>query len=99
MKIFLSPQRRDGSLSVLKAGDVLTLNGESFDFSDLPDGETIEAGVVPCDWIGGKVQRIGGDLQLTLVLPCGPKPPFSVAFPDDIIDPPDGEVSLPSEEE
>lgn len=95
MKISLSPQRRDDSLDVSKAGDILTINGEVFDFSPLPDGATIPAGEVPCDWIMGPVERVGGQLQLTLILPHGPSPSAAVAFPSQVIDPPDGVIALP----
>jgi hypothetical protein len=99
MRISFSPQRRDDSLAVSKAGDILTINGEEFDFTGLPDGATIEAGEVPCEWISGLVDRIGGDLHLTLILPHGPSPSQMVAFPADIVDPVDGTITLPHDEE
>jgi len=99
MEIKLSPQRRDDTLSVSKVGDVLTINGDAFDFSALPDGETVQPGVVPCEWIVGPVSRTGGELNITLILPHGPNPPASVAFPEPIINPADGVISLPTEEE
>ncbi len=97
MKISLAPQRRDDALSLAKAGDVLTINGDVFDFSTLPDGATIPAGTVPCDWIIGPVERVGGMLSLMLLLPHGPNPPQHVAFPEPIINPDDGEIALPKE--
>ena len=78
-----------------KAGDVLTINGESFDFTALPDGATIPEGEVPCAWIVGPVDRIAGDLRLTLILPHGPNPSRAVAFPDPITVTDDGPVALP----
>jgi len=99
MNISFSPMRRDDALSVTKAGDVLTINGNAFDFSSLPDGETVQPGVVPCEWIIGPIARIGGELYLTLILPHGPNPPASVAFPPPIINPADGAIALPTEEE
>lgn len=98
MKISLAPQRRDDRLTLSKAGDTLTINGSVFDFSSLPDGATIPAGSVPCDWIVGPIERAGGALTLTLLLPHGPNPPPHVAFPDPMIDPPDGEIALPTME-
>lgn len=95
MKISLSPQRRDDTLATTKAGDILTINGEAFDFSGLPDGATIPAGDVPCDWIVGPVERIGGDLRLTLILPHGADPSVAVAFPTPLINPPDGPLAIP----
>ena len=95
MKIALSPQRRDDAIEVSKSGEILTINGAPFDFSALPDGATIPAGEIPCDWIMGPVERVGGQLQLTLILPHGPNPSAAVAFPSQLIDPPDGAIALP----
>jgi hypothetical protein len=94
MRISLSPMRRDGALSVSKSGDILTINGEAFNFASLPDGATIPAGVVPCEWITGPVSRIDGDLHLTLILPHGPHPTQEQAFPEPIINPADGVIAL-----
>ncbi len=95
MQIILSPQRRDDALVVTKAGDILTINGDQFNFSTLPEGATIEAGVVPCDWIVGPVERIDGKIHLTLILPHRPNPSQAVAFPAAISNPPDGPIALP----
>ncbi|WP_085043868.1 hypothetical protein [Ensifer aridi] len=95
MKINLTPQRRDDALEVARAGDVLTINGQAFDFSGLPDDATILAGEIPCEWIVGPVERIAGELHLTLILPHGPNPSEAVAFPQPLIDPPDGVIALP----
>ncbi len=95
MKIVLTPQRRDDALEVLKSGEVLTINGEQFDFSVLPDGAAIPAGEVPCDWIVGPIERISGELRLTMILPHGPNPSQAVAFPAPVVDPPDGPLALP----
>jgi hypothetical protein len=97
MKINLSPQRCDGALEVVKSGDLLIINGVSFDFSALPEGATVPAGEIPCDWIVGPVERVAGSLHLTLILPHGPNPSQPVAFPEPIIDPPDGAVPLPTD--
>jgi hypothetical protein len=99
MRVSFSPQRRDHTLIVAKLGDILMINGEAFDFSLLPDGATIPAGEVPCEWIVGPVERIAGDLRVTLILPHGPNPSQAVAFPAMLIDPPDGPLANPSDEE
>lgn len=95
MQIKLSPQRRNGTLSVRKAGDILVINDEFYNFSSLPDGATIPASDVPCDWIAGPVERVAGELRLTLILPHGPNPSQAVAFAAPIVDPPDGVIALP----
>ncbi|MQW73102.1 hypothetical protein GHK50_35225 [Sinorhizobium medicae] len=97
MQIKFSPQRRDDLLTVTKAGDVFTINGVQFDFSILPDGATIPAGEVPCEWLVGPVERIAGELHLTLILPHGPSPSQAVAFPPPLIGPPDGVIALPAD--
>lgn len=98
MIINLSPQRSDETLSVIKSGDVLTINGEAFDFSPLPDGAELPATAVASAFVIGTVRRVDGDLEITLKLPHGANPPAHIAFPDPIIDPPDGPISLPTEE-
>lgn len=93
MRISFSPVRRDDTLTVVKSGDVLTINGEAFDFSSLPEGATIED--VPSDWIVGPVHRTDGEIVLTLILPHGPNPPQPVAFPEPIVVAEDGPINLP----
>lgn len=95
MLVSFSPQRRDDTLSVSKNGDILTINGDSFDFSTLPEGATIAAENSPSPWITGPIERIDGKLQLTLLLPHGPSPSNAVAFPEPLIDPEDGPLELP----
>lgn len=95
MHISFSPQRRDDTLEVSKSGDALTINGEAYDFSPLPDGATIPAGEIPCEWIVNDVERIDGEIHLTLILPHGPNPPEEVAFPEPITVTEDGPITLP----
>lgn len=95
MHISFSPQRRDDTLSVSKSSDMLTINGDAFDFSTLPEGATIAAENSPSPWIIGPIERIDGKLHLTLLLPHGPNPSNAVAFPELIIDPADGPLELP----
>ncbi|WP_313489193.1 hypothetical protein [Stutzerimonas nitrititolerans] len=95
MKITLSPQRLDETLTATLAGDVLTLNGEAFDFTQLPEGATLPAEAIASDWIVGDVARINGELHLTLRLPHGPNPSRAVAFPEPILVTQDGPIPLP----
>ena len=95
MKINLSPQRRDDTLTVIKQGDVLTINGTAYDFTDLPDGGTLPGDAVDCEYVIGSVNRVNGELELTLLLPHGPNATEAARFPEPIIDPADGEVELP----
>lgn len=95
MRISFSPQRRDDALEVHKQGDVITINGEVFDFSDLPNGATIPEGVVPCEWIVGPVERINGGISLTFLLPHGANPSHAVAFPEALLNPANGKLAVP----
>ena len=95
MHISFSPQRRDDTISVIKSADTLTINGEVFDFSVIPDGAELPAEAVASDFVVGPVARIGGVLHLMLALPHGPNPSPAAAFPVALIDPPNGPLPLP----
>ena len=74
MHITLSPMRRDDTLTLHRAGDVLTVNGQELDLSALPEGATLPRAAVDCDWLASDITRTGGVLHLTLILPHGPIP-------------------------
>ncbi|HWJ89341.1 MAG TPA: hypothetical protein VNS12_14840 [Pelagibacterium sp.] len=95
MLIYFSPQRRDDTLAASRQGDTLTINGDVFDFSTLPDGATIAVENSPSPWITSPIERINGELHLTMLLPHGPNPSPAVAFPDPLVDPADGPLVLP----
>ena len=94
MIIKLSPVRSDVSLSVSKSGDTLEVNGVALDFSRLPDGATLPADAVGCEFVIAPVERINGDLVLTLMLPNTVDAPQAARFPVDLY-PADGQVQLP----
>lgn len=73
MKIARTEQRRDDQLTYSIDGDVITINGDTFDFSAIPDGGYVES--VPSDWIASTVRREGGEIVLTLIEPYGPPQP------------------------
>lgn len=95
MKIILSPQRRDDVLEVFKNGHSLVVNGEVFDFSAMNDGDTLPRAAITSRWFAGDVDKEGGELTLTLLLPL----PFNFspeqAFPVDLVSVPDGVVVFP----
>lgn len=95
MKINLSPVRMDTQLTLIRRGDVLTLNGEPFDFSPLPEGATLPAAAVSSPWFTGVINRDAGELEVTLILPHGPNAPESTRFPVSIMVANDGRVELP----
>lgn len=95
MRISLSPQRRDDNLIVFRDGEALSINSVRFDFTDLPEGATLPAGSVSSPWVFGDVDRLAGELRLTLLLPHAGDAPAEARFPADILDPPDGAIVLP----
>lgn len=97
MFISLSPVLSDAALVVSKAGDVLTINGEDYDFSGLPGGATIAADDTPSEWFFGPIERVDGDLRLTLILPCRYDAPHERLYPQPIIDPADGPIFFPGD--
>lgn len=98
MRIDLSPQVRDDSIVVVRAGDSLTINGAVYDFAPLPEGAVLPASAVDCEFIVGDVARRSGQIELTLLLPIAWDAPHAAAFPEPIIDPPNGRVALPTDE-
>lgn len=99
MKIQFSPMRRDDRLELHRSGDVLTINGEAFDFGPLADGATLPRAAVTCDWLVSDVERIDGDIHLTLILPHGSCAPDQTLFPHMQVIAGDGPVALPVPDE
>jgi hypothetical protein len=96
MKIIWSPQRSDEVLAVSKAGEKLFINGDVFDFSSVVEGDFDEAWIPPSKFISSQPRRIAGDLQIVLVLPYREDAKDTARFPDPIVNPPDGELTLPT---
>ncbi|MGS7252407.1 tail fiber assembly protein [Pseudomonas anuradhapurensis] len=94
MIIKLSPVRSDLQLAVVKAGDTLEVNGVGLDLSRLTEGSTMPAEAVGCGFVIAPVERINGDLVLTLMLPHSADAPQAARFPVDLY-PADGQVQLP----
>jgi len=95
MIIKLSPVRSGAELRVTKAGDALIINGVALDFSRLEEGSTLAAEAIGSGWVARPVERINGDLVVTLVLPHAADAPELARFPVDIVNPVDGPVHLP----
>lgn len=95
MLISLSPQRRDDRLTIERTGDALTINGETFDFSPIPEGGLLPRDAVECAWLASDVERVDGEIRLTLLLPHGPNAPEATRFPEPIHVTEDGPVALP----
>jgi hypothetical protein len=95
MKIMLSPQRREDFLTLHKSGAVITVNGETFDFSRLSDGDTLPQSAIQSEWFVGDVTREEGQIALNLLLPIPAHYSQAQAFPADLLNVPDGDVALP----
>jgi len=96
MRLKLSPVFFLGqALTVYKQGDSLTINGLTLDFTQLPDGATLSADATGCEWIVSPVERTGGELVLTLLLPLLEEANHAARYPSDIVAPADGLIALP----
>ena len=97
MHITFSPLRHDAPLALHRSGDVLTINGEAFDFSALPEGGLLPRDAIACDWIAADVERRDGVLHIGLLLPHGPDAPVERLWPVPVTLTRDGTVPLPGE--
>lgn len=95
MKITLSPQRRDDTLSVIVTGDTLIINGEVMNFGPLPEGGTLPSSAVGCEWLIGDVIRVNGQIELTIILPHAADATEAARFPEPLFIAVDGAVELP----
>lgn len=95
MNIKLSPIRRDDTLVVVKASNVLTTNGEVFDFTPMGGGDTLPRDAIASTWFAGDVNNEAGELTLTLTLPNPRNYSQEQAFPADMVNVPDGLVVFP----
>ena len=95
MLINFSPIRSDRTLEITKTGETLTINGESFDFSQLPEGATLPREAIGCEFIVSDVNRVNGEIELTILLPHGANASHEARFPQPITMTTDGQVVLP----
>ena len=94
MQITFSPQARP-PVVYSRAGDILTIDGDAFDFTNLADGATLPAEAISSDMVVGDVSRIAGVLHLTLILPHGTNAPEATRFPAPLTLAGDGLVTMP----
>ena len=98
MQIILSPQRRDARLTLARNGDVLTINGQDFNFGPVTEGAILPVAAVQSDWIAGDITRIGGVLQIPVFLPHGANAPHATLYPAPLLVVADGAIPLPAYE-
>lgn len=97
MKITLLPQLRSDRYTLERLGDALVIDGEVFDFAPLAEGETLPLEAIGSPWFGGAgVTRVAGEIEVALVLPHGWNASEAARFPEPIIDPPDGPITVPA---
>ena len=95
MLINLSPTRSDRTLEITKTGETLTINGDTFDFSQLSEGATLPREAIDCEWIVSDVNRVNGEIELTILLPHSANASHEARFPEPIVMTNDGQVVLP----
>lgn len=94
MLISFSPMRRDDTLTLSLSGDVLTINGDPFDFSGVTEGAVLPRDAVACEFLASDVTRTGGVIALTVILPLAGDAPEAARFPEPITAT-DGAITLP----
>jgi|TARA_R100000081_G_C4760325_1_gene139476 hypothetical protein len=94
MKLSFTPTRMNNQYEASVSGDALTIDGEVLDFGPLPDGATLPKDDVDCPWLASDVERIDGEICLTLMLPHGANAPEETRFPE-MVTVAEGEVVLP----
>lgn len=98
MRITFLPQRRDDTLTLEKAGDQLRINGELLNFNSLNDGDVISAENASShlhEWLVGPVEKVDGEVRLTIVLPFR-VPRLGVQAPPSITVTTDGAIPVPN---
>ena len=79
------------------AGDAVTINGATFDFTNLPEGAELPLGAVACALVNGPVRREGGVLIVPLIAPsAGGDLPPALWTPAPVEVASDGPVALPA---
>ncbi|WP_210526401.1 hypothetical protein [Rubellimicrobium arenae] len=63
MQITFTPQARLSPLHYAWSGDVLTVNGSAFDFSQLADGDRLPLVAVSGDWLQSDIVREDGEIR------------------------------------
>ncbi|AVN42356.1 hypothetical protein FA362_30830 [Pseudomonas aeruginosa] len=85
----------DEHLSLVRTGDVLTVNGQSFDFTPLPEGGELPAEAIGSEWFAGPAVRRADRLELNLRLPLSGDASAAARFPEPLLIEADGPVELP----
>jgi hypothetical protein len=97
MIIKQSPICDESDLIVEKSGEVITINGVAHDLSTVSDTlPAYNAELSPngheYEHILGAINRVAGELELTIRVPHVPNAPEAHRFPSDIVNPADGVI-------
>lgn len=99
MIIKLWPDLVDWELSASVSGDVITINGQQFDFSPLGPGQRLPGSAIDSEYFIATefVERKGKTLYVTLRFPVSPGSPEEFRNPDQhiVIDARKGPVKFP----
>ncbi|QJI11931.1 hypothetical protein HKK58_05095 [Pseudomonas sp. ADAK22] len=102
MKIKLFPFLTDDTISASVHGDIIAINGELYDLSGIPEGYRLPASAVGSDWLSVSdfVERVGGEISLTLKYPVQWDSPVDIRTPDEpiVLSVTEGAVKFPTVE-
>ncbi|HHG5217951.1 TPA: hypothetical protein ACPWLC_006104 [Pseudomonas aeruginosa] len=97
--LVLSPQYGPAEFgdytTVSVSGGVLTVNGQAFDFTPLPEGGELPTEAIGSELFAGPVARRDGRLELTLRFPLAADASAAARFPEPLLIEADGPVELP----
>jgi hypothetical protein len=99
MIITFHPMRGAAQFSLTRAGDTIVIDGETYDFAALSDGQSLPRSAIDGPWFAGPVERVAGVLHIPLILPHGPNAPHTTRFAPPMTIAGDGPVTLPAFEE
>jgi hypothetical protein len=89
IRINLSSVRKDSPTHAVWTDPVLTVDGNDFDLSLLPDGATADHIQL------GLVSRVGNDYECTVVMAHGKNASEETRFPESLIITQNGQIVLP----
>lgn len=98
MKLKFHPCNMETTLTASLYGDVIILNEEHVDFSPLPEGAILPNRAVNNPWIISDIERVDGDICLTLLIPHGQNAPEETLYPENFSQYKkfyDGDIPLP----
>lgn len=93
--LLLHPQRSDKPLALERDGDTLIVNGERFDFTELPKEAVLPPSAISSPFFTGPVRRDRDHLYINMLLPLSEASAESSRYPRCIHADVDGPVTLP----